>query len=89
MISAKKNGVVPKLSSSPVAARARTSLAPPPSPRKPAPHRAPAQRPNTLPTNKGQFILLNFASLLRTTLFLTKLLIFAPNLLDLRYCAAI
>ncbi|CAH0581370.1 unnamed protein product [Chrysodeixis includens] len=51
-VQAKKNGVVPKLSSSPVAARARTSLAPPPSPRKPAPHRAPAQRPNTLPTNK-------------------------------------
>ncbi|KAF9805865.1 hypothetical protein SFRURICE_013841 [Spodoptera frugiperda] len=54
-VQAKKNGVVPKLSSSPVAVRARTSLAPPPSPRKPAPHRVPpAQRPNTLPTNKGQ-----------------------------------
>ncbi|XP_047018823.1 uncharacterized protein LOC124629489 isoform X1 [Helicoverpa zea] len=52
-VQAKKNGVVPKLSSSPVAVRARTSLAPPPSPRKPAPHRVPpAQRPNTLPTNK-------------------------------------
>ncbi|XP_050346773.1 uncharacterized protein LOC126771097 [Nymphalis io] len=49
---AKKNGVVQKLSSSPVAMRARTSLAPPPSPRKPVPHRAPAQRPNTLSTSK-------------------------------------
>ncbi|KAI8422201.1 hypothetical protein MSG28_006101, partial [Choristoneura fumiferana] len=51
---AKKNGigVVPKLSSSPVAVRARTSLAPPPSPRKPAARRVPAQRPTTLPTNK-------------------------------------
>lgn len=51
---AKKNGVVQKLSSSPVAVRARASLAPPPSPRKPPPHRVPAQRPTTLPTNKGQ-----------------------------------
>ncbi|CAH0714452.1 unnamed protein product, partial [Brenthis ino] len=48
----KKNGVVQKLSSSPVAVRARTSLAPPPSPRKPVPHRVPAQRPNTLTTSK-------------------------------------
>ncbi|XP_013136796.1 PREDICTED: flocculation protein FLO11 [Papilio polytes] len=48
----KKNGVVQKLSSSPVTVRARTSLAPPPSPRKPPPHRAPAQRPNTLTTTK-------------------------------------
>ncbi|XP_050561825.1 uncharacterized protein LOC118265239 isoform X3 [Spodoptera frugiperda] len=54
-VQAKKNGVVPKLSSSPVAVRARTSLAPPPSPRKPVPHRVPpAQRPNTLPTNKAE-----------------------------------
>ncbi|XP_061703765.1 microtubule-associated protein futsch [Cydia pomonella] len=51
---AKKNGVVPKLSSSPVAVRARTSLAPPPSPRKPAARRTPAQRPNTLPTNNKE-----------------------------------
>ncbi|XP_059046343.1 uncharacterized protein LOC131841951 [Achroia grisella] len=51
-IQAKKNGVVQKLSASPVSLRARTSLAPPPSPRKPAPHRTPAQRPTTLPTNK-------------------------------------
>lgn len=51
-VQVKKNGVVAKLSSSPVAVRARTSLAPPPSPRKPAPHRVPATRPNTLPTNK-------------------------------------
>ncbi|XP_047993131.1 myosin-2 heavy chain, non muscle isoform X2 [Leguminivora glycinivorella] len=50
----KKNGVVPKLSSSPVAVRARTSLAPPPSPRKPAARRTPAQRPNTLPTNNKE-----------------------------------
>ncbi|KAJ2950061.1 hypothetical protein O0L34_g11400 [Tuta absoluta] len=54
---AKKNGVVQKLSSSPVSVRARTSLAPPPSPRKPPQHRVPpAQRPNTLSTNnKGKF----------------------------------
>ncbi|CAK1600947.1 unnamed protein product [Parnassius mnemosyne] len=51
-VQAKKNGVVQKLSSSPVAVRARTSLAPPPSPRKPPPHRVPAQRPNTLTTTK-------------------------------------
>ncbi|XP_023936960.2 uncharacterized protein LOC112045111 [Bicyclus anynana] len=48
----KKNGVVQKLSSSPVAVRARNSLAPPPSPRKPPPLRVPAQRPNTLATTK-------------------------------------
>ncbi|CAH0750311.1 unnamed protein product [Diatraea saccharalis] len=48
----KKNGVVQKLSASPVSVRGRTSLAPPPSPRKPPPHRVPAQRPTTLPTNK-------------------------------------
>lgn len=50
----KKNGVavVQKLASSPGSVRARTSLAPPPSPRKPAARRAPAQRPTTLPTNK-------------------------------------
>ncbi|XP_038215008.1 uncharacterized protein LOC119834654 isoform X2 [Zerene cesonia] len=48
----KKNGVVQKLSSSPVAVRPRTSLAPPPSPRKPTPHRALPQRPNTLTTAK-------------------------------------
>ncbi|XP_068632442.1 uncharacterized protein toc [Battus philenor] len=51
-VQTKKNGVVQKLSSSPVAVRARTSLAPPPSPRKPPPHRAPVQRPNTLATTK-------------------------------------
>ncbi|XP_049867762.1 uncharacterized protein LOC126367986 [Pectinophora gossypiella] len=52
-VQAKKNGVVQKLSSSPVSVRARTaSLAPPPSPRKPPPNRVPAQRPTTLPTNK-------------------------------------
>ncbi|XP_028176169.1 uncharacterized protein LOC114364271 isoform X1 [Ostrinia furnacalis] len=51
-VQAKKNGVVQKLSSSPVTVRARTSLAPPPSPRKPPPHRVPAQRPTTLPTTK-------------------------------------
>ncbi|OWR41067.1 toucan isoform E [Danaus plexippus plexippus] len=50
---AKKNGVVQKLSSSPVSVRARTSLAPPPSPRKPVAHR-PAQRPSTLATTKGE-----------------------------------
>ncbi|XP_013187212.1 uncharacterized protein LOC106132373 isoform X2 [Amyelois transitella] len=49
---AKKNGVVQKLTASPVAVRSRNSLAPPPSPRKPPSHRAPAQRPTTLPTNK-------------------------------------
>ncbi|CAG4986020.1 unnamed protein product [Colias eurytheme] len=48
----KKNGVVQKLSSSPVAVRPRTSLAPPPSPRKPTPHRALPQRPNTITTAK-------------------------------------
>ncbi|RVE55119.1 hypothetical protein evm_000017 [Chilo suppressalis] len=48
----KKNGVVQKLSSSPVSVRARASLAPPPSPRKPPPHRVPVQRPTTLPTTK-------------------------------------
>ncbi|KAL0831354.1 hypothetical protein ABMA28_002182 [Loxostege sticticalis] len=53
-VQAKKNGVVQKLSSSPVTVRARTSLAPPPSPRKPPPHRVPAQRPTTLPTAKGK-----------------------------------
>ncbi|CAH2076563.1 unnamed protein product, partial [Iphiclides podalirius] len=51
-VQAKKNGVVQKLSSSPVAVRARSSLAPPPSPRKPPAHRVPAQRPNTLTTTK-------------------------------------
>ncbi|XP_052756227.1 uncharacterized protein LOC113512638 [Galleria mellonella] len=51
-VQAKKNGVVQKLSASPVSVRARTSLAPPPSPRKPASHRTPVQRPTTLPTNK-------------------------------------
>ncbi|KAM3964122.1 LOW QUALITY PROTEIN: toucan [Aphomia sociella] len=51
IVQAKKNGVVQKLSASPVSVRARTSLAPP-SPRKPAPHRTPAQRPTTLPTTK-------------------------------------
>ncbi|XP_045768289.1 uncharacterized protein LOC123869418 isoform X2 [Maniola jurtina] len=50
--SAKKNGVVQKLSSSPVAVRGRNSLAPPPSPRKPPTLRVPAQRPNTLATTK-------------------------------------
>ncbi|CAK1540570.1 unnamed protein product [Leptosia nina] len=49
---AKKNGVVQKLSSSPVAVRPRTSLAPPPSPRKPVPHRTTPQRPTTLATTK-------------------------------------
>ncbi|CAH3866470.1 unnamed protein product [Pieris brassicae] len=49
---AKKNGVVQKLSSSPVAVRPRTSLAPPPSPRKPVPHRTTPQRPTTLPATK-------------------------------------
>ncbi|XP_041988205.1 uncharacterized protein LOC121739722 isoform X2 [Aricia agestis] len=52
---AKKNGVVQKLTSSPVAVRARTSLAPPPSPRKPGPPaatRATPQRPNSLATAK-------------------------------------
>ncbi|XP_053612451.1 uncharacterized protein toc isoform X2 [Plodia interpunctella] len=49
---AKKNGVVQKLSASPVSVRSRTSLAPPPSPRKPPSHRVPAQRPTTLPTSK-------------------------------------
>lgn len=54
--SAKKNGVVQKLASSPASVRVRnTAVAPPPSPRKPTPLRVPAQRPNTLPTNnKGK-----------------------------------
>ncbi|KAG6459208.1 uncharacterized protein LOC115449342 [Manduca sexta] len=51
-IQAKKNGVVQKLSSSPVTVRARNSVAPPHSPRKPPAHRVPAQRPTTLTTNK-------------------------------------
>ncbi|CAF4892969.1 unnamed protein product [Pieris macdunnoughi] len=54
---AKKNGVVQKLSSSPVAVRPRTSLAPPPSPRKPVPNRTTPQRPTTLPATKGWFII--------------------------------
>lgn len=48
----KKNGVVQKLSSSPVAVRPRVSLPAPAVPRKSTPHRVPAQRPTTLATSK-------------------------------------
>lgn len=59
-------GVVQKLASSPVTVRARTSVVPPPSPRKPAARRTPAQRPTTLPTNKGRTILMIYKNKIKT-----------------------